>query len=99
MKSQRGYIDQEEEIKWIVERSKKQGEPVTKHVVKRVLLLQQAFELEIGNAVIVTRPCGDPAIICLGDDSKEIWESPICRLCMLASGMTPPEGEGPAQAP
>jgi len=99
MKSQRGYIDEDKEIEWIVEQSKKQGAPLAEDVVKRVLLLQQAFELEIGNAVVVTRPCGEPAIICLGDDSEDMWDNPICALCMLAAGMTPPQGDKPGETP
>jgi len=96
MKSKRGYIDEQEEIRWIVEESKRQGEPLTEDVVKRVLLLQTAFELKIGNAVVVTRPCGDPAIICLGDD-EAVQENPICALCMLAAGMTPSRGDEAGQ--
>jgi len=99
MKSQRGYIDEQEEIRWIVEQSKRQGEPLAEDVVKRVLLLQTAFELLIGNAVVVTRPCGEPAIICMGDDSEDMWENPLCALRMLAVGMTPPEGFALGQTP
>lgn len=99
MKPQRGSIDEEEEIRWIVERSKKLGEPLGEDLVKRVLLLQQAFELEIGNAVIVTRPCGEPAIICMGQDTEDMWENPVCALCMLAVGMPPPHGDGAGQTP
>ena len=99
MKSQRGHIDEQEEIRWILEEAERRGEPLTEDVVKRVLLLQTAFELKIGNAVVVARPCGEPAIICLGDDSEDMWENPVCALCMLAVGMTPPEGFEPAQTP
>lgn len=99
MKSQQGYIDEEEEIKWIVEQSKKQGQPLTENMVKRVLLLQTAFDLKIGIAVVVTRPCGDPAIICIGDESEDMWDNPICALCMLAAGMTPPQGDKPGETP
>lgn len=99
MKSQRGYIDEQEEIRWILEEAERRGEPLTEDVVKRVLLLQSAFEVKIGNAVIVTRPCGDPAIICLGEKSEDMGDNPICALCMLALGMTPPEGWEPGQTP
>lgn len=99
MKSQRGYIDEQEEISWILEEAERRGEPLTEDVVKRILLLQTAFELKIGNAVIVTRPCGEPAIICLGEAGKDMWENPVCALCMLAVAMTPPEGFEPGQTP
>lgn len=76
MRSQRGYIDEHEEIRWILEEAERRGETLTEDVVKRVLLFRQAFELEIGNAVVVTRPCSEPAIICMGDGSEDMVGEP-----------------------
>jgi len=95
VESESGWVDAEDEIHWIVERSKRLGEPLSTEVVRRVLQLQTAFALLTGDAVIVTRPCGDPAIICVEDEGDAVWEHPICRLCLLALGKTPPQGNGP----
>ena len=99
MESRPGFLDEEELVHWITEQADRSGKPIPEELVRRVLELELEFEVLVGNAIRLDRPSEDLSILCIGDNVDIIQKNPICRLCVLALGTVPPQGDGSAQRP
>lgn len=91
MRSGPGFVDAEEQIRWIAEEAERLGKPIPIDVVTTVLQLEIDFELLIGSAIRLDRSSEDASSLCIGDSLDSIWKNPLCRLCILESAMTPPQ--------
>lgn len=99
MRSAPGFVDAEEDIRWIVEQARRVGRPISFDVVGTILQLELEFELLVGNAIRLDRLSEDPSILCTGDNLHAIRKNPVCRLCILESGITLPQEDEAGQTP